>query len=222
MIDTLIHALAAAILATIRHSGYLGIAALMAAESACIPIPSEIIMTFSGYLVSVKAMTLAGIIAAGTAGSLAGSLAAYALGAYGGLPFLVRYGNRILISHRDLERAHGWFLRHGPIAVFLGRLLPVLRTFISLPAGVARMPLPAFAAYSTAGSILWCGALGWLGLRLGRAWQALGPYMHRIDQAIVVVGAVLAVVAIRRHVAERARDRRLTGQAPAKDPRGPR
>lgn len=194
MMAHLVHLTASAILASIHRFGYPGIVALMALESACIPIPSEIVMTFSGYLVSTHALSLIGITLAGTLGSLLGSLAAYALGAYGGLPLLVRYGRYVLISERDLDRAHQWFLRYGQVAVFVGRLVPIVRTFISVPAGVAGMPLMPFLAYSAAGSFVWCAGLGWLGFRLGRHWQALGPYMHTIDVA-VAIGAVLMITA---------------------------
>ncbi len=187
------------ILGTIHHFGYAGIVALMALESACIPIPSEIIMTFSGYLVSTHVMTLTGITLSGTLGSVIGSLLGYALGAYGGQPFLARYGRYILISHRDLDRAHTWFERHGQVTVFVGRLLPVLRTFISLPAGVGGMPLIPFILYSAAGSLVWCAGLGWVGLKLGRHWQALGPYMHRIDIGVVVVALALIAATLVRH-----------------------
>lgn len=197
--------MAGTILATIRHFGYAGITALMAIESACIPIPSEIIMSFSGYLVSLKAMSLLGITIAGTIGSLIGSLAAYALGAYGGLPLLERYGHLLLISPRDLERTHAWFERRGHITVFVGRLLPIVRTFISLPAGVGRMPLLPFILYSAAGSAIWCAGLGWLGLRLGQHWRALDPYMHTIDDVVAVSAAAFIVLGIQRHRKGRAR-----------------
>lgn len=191
--------MAATILTTIRHSGYAGITALMAIESACIPIPSEIVMTFSGYLVSLKTMSLLGITLAGTLGSLLGSLAAYALGAYGGLPLLERYGHFLLISPYDLQRTHAWFERHGQLTVFVGRLLPIVRTFISLPAGVGRMPLLPFMLYSATGSAIWCAGLGWIGLRLGQHWRALGPYMHKIDDVVAVAAAALIVMALQRH-----------------------
>lgn len=203
MIAAVVNAIAAGILDTIRQSGYAGIAILMALESACIPIPSEIIMTFSGYLVSLHLMTLTGITLVGTLGSVLGSLAAYAFGAYGGLPILERYGHYILISQHDLERAHKWFERHGEATVFIGRLLPILRTFISLPAGVARMPLAPFIAYSTVGSFIWCGALGFVGLRLGDHWRALGPYMHKIDEGIGIGIITFALIILRRQWRQR-------------------
>jgi len=188
------------VLITIQHFGYAGIVALMTLESACIPIPSEIIMTFSGYLVSVHAMTLIGITAAGTIGNVLGALVAYAIGAYGGRPFLARYGRYVLISRRDLDRTHAWFERHGQITVFIGRLLPIVRTFISLPAGVGRMPLLPFVLYSAGGSFIWCAGLGWIGLRLGNHWRALGPYMHEIDIGVAAVVLALILTTLLRHM----------------------
>lgn len=214
MIETLVNGMAIAILATIRHFGYAGITALMALESACIPIPSEIIMSFSGYLVSIQAMSLLGITLAGTLGSVIGSLAGYALGAYGGLPFLKRYGRYLFISHHDLDLAHDWFARYGQGAVFFGRIIPIVRTFISLPAGVGRMPLTPFILYSAAGSALWSAGLGWIGMRLGQHWQALGPYMHYIDDGVALVLAALVVLLFVRH-----RQARRTKQVEAHDPK---
>ncbi|WP_298135376.1 DedA family protein [Acidiferrobacter sp.] len=199
MIHATIQALAGAMLLVIRQTGYIGIVGLMTLESACIPIPSEVIMTFSGYLASTHALRLSGVILAGTAGNVIGSLAAYALGAYGGLPFLRRHGRKILISPEDLDTAHTWFARYGQAAVFIGRLLPILRTFISLPAGVARMPLIPFVAYSAAGSALWCAALAGIGLRLGQHWQALAPYMHAVDDSVAGGLVLFLIVAVRRH-----------------------
>ncbi len=199
MIAGLVSALAHEVLAAIRQFGYLGIGVLMALESACIPIPSEVIMTFSGYLVSTQALGFWGVIGAGTAGSLAGSLAAYALGAWGGPPVIATYGRYVLLSPRDLERAHAWFGRYGQAAVFLARLVPVVRTFISLPAGVSRMPLLPFILYSTAGSILWCAALAWAGWRLGAHWDMLSPYMRVVDDCIAGIALAAGLVfAIRR------------------------
>jgi len=187
-------------LATIQHFGYTGIVALMTLESACIPVPSEVIMTFSGYLVSTHAMTLIGITVAGTVGNVVGSLVAYAIGARGGRPFLERYGRYILINRHDLDRTHAWFERHGQVTVFIGRLLPVVRTFISLPAGIGRMPLLPFILYSAAGSFIWCAVLGWIGLRLGNHWRALGPYMHGIDMGVVAVALALILMTLWRHM----------------------
>lgn len=199
IIDQIVTHVATFVLATIRSFGYGGIVVLMAIESACVPIPSEVIMTFSGYLVFTHTLTLSGIILAGAAGSLAGSLIAYAAGAYGGRPFLVRYGRYLLISPTDLDRADRWFQRHGEATVFIGRLLPVLRTFISLPAGISRMALIPFVVYSFVGSLLWCLALGGIGLLLGNEWHDLSPYMRWLDRGVVVLTVVAAGLYVARH-----------------------
>ncbi|MHB1565401.1 MAG: DedA family protein [Acidiferrobacter sp.] len=207
IVDQIVGHMAAFTLATIRSFGYGGIAVLMAIESACVPVPSEVIMTFSGYLVFTHTLTLSGIVLAGTLGSLGGSLIAYAIGAYGGRPFLVRYGRYMLISATDLDQADRWFQRHGEATVLVGRLVPVLRTFISLPAGISRMALAPFVVYSFVGSLLWCLGLGWIGLLLGTEWRALGPYLHWLDRGVVVM-AVIAVglYVVRHRTAQRRRD----------------
>lgn len=211
-IGSLVSQAAVLILGIIRHSGYAGIVVLMALESACVPVPSEIILTFSGYLVWTHAMSLVGVVIAGTAGSMIGSFAAYAIGASGARHLLLAYGRYLLIAPQDVALADRWFARHGDGTVFFGRLLPVLRTFISLPAGVARMRIGPFAGYSLAGSALWCLVLAVIGLRLGQHWQALGPYMHWLDRGIVAVGIVLLALYIRRHL--RSRDRQMASLPP--------
>ena len=200
MIAKLIAALAAAITAVISRLGYGGIVLLMAIESACIPLPSEIIMPFSGFLVFKGEMLLSVVALAGAAGCLLGSWVAYALGAWGGRPLIEAYGRYVLISHHDLDLADRWFARHGDITIFVGRLLPVVRTFIAFPAGVARMPLWRFSVYTFAGSLIWCWALAWVGKKLGENWDTLGVYFHRFD---ALIGAMLIagiVWYVRRHL----------------------
>lgn len=187
MIEKIISVLAGFIVATISTLGYGGIVLLMAIESACIPLPSEIIMPFSGYLVYTGEMTLWGIALAGAVGCVLGSLVAYYIGIVGGRPLVERYGKYVLISHRDLHLADRWFQRHGDITIFVGRLLPVIRTFIAFPAGVARMNLWRFNLYTFVGSFIWCYALGWIGMKLGEHWNTLGTYFHQFDVAIAVV-----------------------------------
>jgi membrane protein DedA with SNARE-associated domain len=200
MIAKLIAALAAAIISVISRLGYGGIVLLMAIESACIPLPSEIIMPFSGFLVFKGEMQLSVVALAGAAGCLLGSWVAYALGAWGGRPLIEAYGRYVLISHHDLDLADRWFARHGDITIFVGRLLPVVRTFIAFPAGVARMPLWRFSVYTFAGSLIWCWALAWIGKKLGENWDTLGVYFHRFD---ALIGAILVagiVWYVRRHL----------------------
>jgi membrane protein DedA with SNARE-associated domain len=173
--------------------GYPGIALLMAIESACIPLPSEIIMPFAGYLVSQGHFTLLGAATAGAIGCNLGSVVAYAAGQYGGRPIALKYGRYVLIDAHDIDKAEVFFARYGDWAVLIGRMLPVIRTFIAFPAGVARMPLLRFHIFTFIGSWPWCFALAWVGMKLGEAWDSdprVKAVMHSLDVAIVV--AVLA------------------------------
>jgi membrane protein DedA with SNARE-associated domain len=192
MIDRLMTAVSAFIVATISTMGYGGIVLLMAIESACVPLPSEIMMPFSGYLVSTGRFDLNLVAIAGAIGCLLGSYVAYFVGLSGGRRLLLKYGRYILIAPHEVELADRFFDRWGAHAVFISRLLPVVRTFIALPAGIARMPLMPFTIYTLLGSYLWCLGLAWAGMKLGQHWDQLGPYFHRFDGAI----AVLLVVGI--------------------------
>lgn len=195
MIDRLITEISACIAATISAGGYGGIFLLMAIESACIPLPSEVIMPFSGYLVASGRFSLNLVAISGALGCLVGSWGAYYLGATGGRRVLERYGHYILIAPHELEVAERFFQRWGSLSVFLSRLLPVVRTFIAFPAGVARMKLLPFAVYTFAGSYIWCLGLAYAGKQLGQHWALLGPYFHRFDDlialAMVVAGLLL-------------------------------
>jgi membrane protein DedA with SNARE-associated domain len=171
MTEKIVAVLAHFIIAVISASGYAGVTLLMAIESACVPLPSEIIMPFAGYLVHTGRLTLIGVAIAGAIGCNIGSAVAYWIGAWGGRPFIARYGRFVLLDHRDLERAEHFFARYGSITVFLGRLLPIVRTFIALPAGIARMSQVRFHIYTFLGSLPWCYALAYVGMRLGQAWD---------------------------------------------------
>ena len=175
------------IITTVSTLGYGGVVLLMAIESACIPLPSEIIMPFAGYLVFRGDMNLWLAATAGALGCVLGSLVAYWVGARGGRPLVEKYGRYILVSRHEMDMADRWFNRYGDITILIGRLLPLVRTFIALPAGVARMPLAKFVAYTFIGSFIWCWALAWIGLRLGAHWDTLGPWFHRFDAVIVVL-----------------------------------
>lgn len=199
MIEYIISLLAGFIIATISRLGYGGIVLLMAIESACIPLPSEIIMPFSGYLVYRGEMNLQLVALAGAVGCVLGSIVAYYAGAWGGRPLIEKYGKYVLISHHDLALADRWFQRHGDLTVFVGRLLPVVRTFIAFPAGVARMPLWRFNLYTFVGSYLWCLGLAWIGVKLGEHWNTLGVYFHRFDTVIGIVILAAVIWYIRRH-----------------------
>src|SRR5271170_76376 len=184
------------IIATISASGYAGVALMMAIESACIPLPSEVIMPFAGYLVSTGRYSLQLVALAGALGCLLGSYVAYYIGASGGRWFLLRYGRWVLIEPHEIEIADRFFDRWGAPAVFFSRMLPVVRTFIAFPAGVARMRLMPFTIYTLAGSYPWCLTLAYLGMKLGQNWDTLGPYFHRFDSviaALLVLGASLVL-----------------------------
>ncbi len=203
MIAKIISILSSFIVATISAMGYSGIVLLMAIESACIPLPSEIIMPFSGYLVSRGEMTLWGVAVAGAVGCVLGSLVAYWAGMYGGRPFIEKYGRYILLSRHDLDIADRWFAKYGEIIVFVSRLLPAIRTFIAFPAGVARMNLTRFCIYTFAGSLPWCLGLAYIGKILGEQWDkddTLKTWFHRFDFVIGIVGVLAVGWWIWRHI----------------------
>lgn len=212
MVTKILAAVAAFVIAVISATGYAGVFTLMAIESACIPLPSEIIMPFAGHLVERGVLTLWWSGFWGAAGCVAGSLVAYAVGYYGGRPLAERYGRYVLVSRHDLDLADRLFARWGNPIALVARMLPVVRTYIGFPAGVARMPLGRFCAYSFLGSLPWCLGLAWLGQRASRAFKledpyafvealhhSLGRYFHIADAAIGV--AILAGIAwwVRRH-----------------------
>jgi membrane protein DedA with SNARE-associated domain len=190
MISKIIAGLSAVIVSVISGGGYLGIIALMAIESACIPLPSEIIMPFSGYLVHTGRFNLLWVATMGALGCNLGSAVAYAIGSYGGRNVVERYGSYLLLSRRELDWADHFFARYGSITVFVSRLLPVVRTFIALPAGIARMPQARFHIYTFVGSWPWCLGLAWLGMKLGERWDSdprLKTWFHRFDAVILVL-----------------------------------
>src|SRR6266404_5783919 len=191
MVAKIISVLAVFIVAVISSLGYGGIVLLMAIESACIPLPSEVIMPFSGYLVYTGRFNLWWVATFGALGCNLGSLLAYEIGAYGGRPLVERYGRYLLLSRNELDLADKFFARWGSATVFFSRLLPVIRTFIALPAGVARMPRGRFHLYTFVGSWPWCLGLAWVGMKLGERWDSdprLKLWFHRFD---AVVGVLL-------------------------------
>jgi len=193
MSERIITALFLFIKSVIAATGYSGIVILMAIESACIPLPSELIMPFAGYLVFEGRMTLLWVATAGAIGCNLGSLVAYEIGFHGGRPLVERYGRWVLVSRRELDWADRFFARWGYLAVFAGRLLPVIRTFIALPAGIARMPRLRFHIYTFLGSWPWCFALAWAGMKLGENWRELGKYLHRLD-AVILAALILGII----------------------------
>lgn len=193
----LIGVLAGWITAVISAGGYGGVLAMMAIESACIPLPSELIMPFAGYLVSTGRFSLWAVALAGAIGCNLGSTLAWWIGATGARRFVDRYGRWILLDHHDLDLAERFFARFGSGAVFIGRLLPVVRTFIALPAGMGRMRQVPFQLFTFAGSLIWCWALAAAGEQLGRRWES-DPRLRAVMQEfhLVVAAAVIAAVAV--------------------------
>jgi membrane protein DedA with SNARE-associated domain len=187
MVTSVLQLIGNFIVSVIASTGYAGVLILMAIESACIPLPSEVIMPFSGYLVLSGRFKLLWVAVTGAIGCNVGSAVAYYVGARGGRPLAEKYGRYLLISRRDLDRADRWFARYGDGTVFFARLLPVVRTFIALPAGVARMNFLRFNIYTFLGSLPWCLALAYAGLRLGARWMVLRDYFHRFDAVIGVL-----------------------------------
>ena len=179
----------------IQTFGYWGVFIAMTLESACIPFPSEITMPFAGFVVwqGTTDMTILGITLVATVANLFGSLIAYTVGSVGGRPLLEKYGKYILISHSKLDLADKWFEKYGYEAVLISRLLPIIRTFISLPAGIAHMDIKKFVIYTFLGSLPWCFALGYLGFLLGPQWEVIRNYFHILD-IIVGIGIVALII----------------------------
>ena len=188
--------------------GYIGVVIAMTIESCAIPLPSELILPFAGWSVSrglIEPLTSSpwtywGAVLAGVLGNTLGSLASYAIGAYGGRPLVERYGKYVLISAHDLELAERYFARFGEVTVFFSRMLPIVRTFISVPAGIARMPLWRFTLFSIIGTVPWVMLLVWGGIQLGDHWLELKQSLKGLDY--LVAAAILAAVGffVWRHV----------------------
>ncbi|KAB0679362.1 DedA family protein [Aureimonas leprariae] len=194
--ESLLAPLVSAVLALISFGGHAGVALLMALESACIPIPSEIIMPFAGYLVSTGRFELWSVALAGAVGCNIGSHVAYVIGAKGGRPLAERWSRHSMFGKRELQLADWFFERYGLWAMFFGRLLPVVRTFIALPAGIARMNLVVFHATTFVSSLIWCYALAYVGMRLGAGWHD-SPIMKtafHVADAVIVVALVAGAI----------------------------
>jgi membrane protein DedA with SNARE-associated domain len=181
-----------------------GVIALMAMESACFPLPSEIIMPLAGWMLIKDAglpitfNLVAGVI--GALGCTIGSIVAYWVGAKGGRPFLNKFGKYILITQHDLDRADAWFHKNGDWGIFVSRLMPVVRTFISLPAGIAKMPFVKFLIYTFVGSFIWCTALSFAGYLLGANWEKIRSVMRPFDPIIIGLAVILLGYYIYRHI----------------------
>jgi membrane protein DedA with SNARE-associated domain len=190
-LETLLSQLAQFVISIISLFGYFGVFLAMAIESACIPLPSEIILPFTGYMVFLGRFGLWQATLAATLGNLFGALVAYYIGLWGGRPFIKSFGRYFFIHERELARTEELFDRHGELTVFIGRLLPVVRTFISLPAGIARMNPVKMALYTVAGALPWCLMLIVIGQKLGQNWNTLKPLFHRLD---LVVGILIILI----------------------------
>ena len=197
----------------IASYGYVAVFLLMAAESACIPVPSELVMTFGGALaagaVPGASLNLVAVIAVGVAGNVAGSYVAWAAGRYGGQPALRRWGRRLWLRDHDLDRASRWFERYGARAVLIGRVLPVVRTFISLPAGIAGMKPVRFGLYTAIGCIPWTAALACAGYAVGAHWQSIASGFRGPTYIIAAVVVLVLAIAVWRY----ARRRRAEGSS---------
>jgi membrane protein DedA with SNARE-associated domain len=194
----------------VAQYGYVAVFVLMVLESACVPIPSEVTMLFGGALTTTafagagNELSLFWVALIGTAGNLVGSWLAYWAGYAGGRPFIDRWGSRLMIRPQEIDRAHEWFERRGDAAVFLSRLVPVVRTFISLPAGVARMPFWKFSLYTVLGCLPWTFALAWLGAMLGERWHVVEDVLRPVAWLV----AIACVTGIAWWVRRRRRDMR--------------
>ena len=200
----------------ISNYGYLAVFILMLAESACIPVPSELTMLLAGALsagaVAGAHLNLGLAIAAGVAGNVAGSYLAWGIGIYGGRAAWHRWGRYILLRDDDIDRGERWFDRHGTKAVFFGRLLPVVRTFISLPAGLARMPAGRFGIYTVLGCIPWTAALACTGYLVGRNWGNVVGALHGPSYALAALCGLLVIFAIVMLLRRRRRERSGHGE----------
>lgn len=207
MVEHILSVLSQFIMHTEASMGYLGVVLLMGIESCCIPLPSEVIMPFAGYICTPEGaaevgrqFSLWGMSLAGAIGCVVGSIPAYYIGMYGGRPLICRYGKYILMSRHDLDLADRWFEKHGDITVFVARLLPVVRTFIAFPAGVNKMNMTKFIVYTFLGSFPWCLMLAWVGVKVGQNLEVLKPWFHRFDAVIGVVLLAGIALWIYRHV----------------------
>ena len=177
----------------IERLGYAGLFGGMALQATgFVPLPSEVMMSFGGYLAQARSLVLWMVVLAGTLGDLTGALVAYAIGFYGGRPFLERFGRFVFVRDAELARFERWFGRFGSRAVFVCRLLPGIRAFASLPAGIARMHVAVFAAYTAAGALIWCTAFASIGFTLGKNWALLEPFVRRF--AILLIALVVIAI----------------------------
>lgn len=200
MVTQIIDVLANFVINIIDISGYFGIFILMLVESCGIPMPSEVIMPFSGFLVNDKVLNFWSVSIIGAFGNLIGSLLAYWIGKKGGRPLIEKYGKYILISKHDLNLADRWFAKYGDATVFFGRILPIIRTYISFPAGIAKMDIKKFSFYTFIGALPWCIGLTYAGTKMGQNWELIREKLHNFDLAIGITLIILIVWYVLRHI----------------------
>jgi len=185
--------------------GYVGVFLLMTAESMILPVPSEAVMPFAGFVIAEGTLGWLGVILSATLGSVAGSLVGYAIGKYGGRPFLARFGKFILLDSQDLSATDRFFQRRGSLTIVVSRFIPIIRHLISIPAGMASMRLAPFLLFTVVGAGLWNTFLAWCGFQLQKNWGTVMRYSRWIDIGVVVLLAALIVLYVGRHVARRHR-----------------
>lgn len=188
------------IIAGIATLGYFGTYFFMLLNACAIPVPSEITLPFSGFAVADGKLNLIGVIIAGTLGDLSGAMLAYYIGYRGGRPLIEKYGKYILMSHHDLNLADKWFAKYGAITTLFARVLPVVRTYISFPAGITKMDFRKFVAFSSIGSLCAVSALVLVGYFMGDNWLAIRERMKPFDNAILIAAAILIIIYIWRHI----------------------
>jgi len=199
MFEQLVAVLSSFVLNTIESWGYFGIFILMTLEGSFVPIPSEVIMPFSGYLASQGVFSIWNIALIGALGNIVGTIFTYLVARYLGLPFLYKYGKFVLVRQSDIDMAHRLFERHGILIIFISRLLPGIRGFVPIPAGIAKMRLLPFVFYVFVGSYIWSLFLAYIGYFAGENWDFLGPYFHRFDVvAFLIVLAFVGWIIYRR------------------------
>ena len=206
MSEKIIALLVQFVIHVIQAGGYAGIAGLISLNSCGIPIPSELIMAFAGYVVYLGHLSLPFVVVAGVVGCNIGSAVAYWIGAKGGRPLVVRYGKWVLMNTHDLDRMSWFFNRYGSIAILIGRMLPVVQTFVAFPAGIGKMPRLRFHVYTTVGSAVWYSCLAWAGAKLGEKWNSdprLEQWFHRFHLAVEIAIIAALVWFVWTHLSRR-------------------
>lgn len=196
----IIESLANFVIWVISHLGYLGVYFLMLLEACCIPIPSEVILPFAGFSVATGQFNFWLVVLLGALGDLSGSLLAYYIGYKGGRPLVEKYGKYIFLSHRDLDKADHFFNKYGEATAFFSRMMPVVRTFISLPAGISKMNIKKFVPYTFFGVLPFSFILTYAGMKLGENWELVRQTLRRFDLAIVIILVLLIAWWIGRHL----------------------